>query len=47
MQDVLSGNIFVGFKEELNANHEFVGRMHPFDGPMDFGLVIEARQSTA
>ena len=30
-KNILFGNILVGFKDELDAHHEFICGMHPFD----------------
>ena len=30
-KNILFGEILVGFKDELDAHHEFICGMHPFD----------------
>ena len=36
LQDVLLNNVFVCLKDKLNADDEFIGWVHPFDGALDF-----------
>ena len=47
LEYILMRNIFVGFKNKLDPNDQFSCRVNPFNRSMEFGLMIEVRQSAA